>query len=204
VPPKPKKIIERAVFLNIPYDKQFENLCLAYICAIASFGLVPRATLEIPGSRRLDRIIELMQSCPFSVHDLSRVQRYAPTRLPRFNMPFELGLAVAWKMLGDRKHVWYVFETEQHRADKSLSDLSGTDVYVHGGTIKGVLREVSNAFVRETRKATFPQMMQVYRLTRRALPSVLQKSGSESIFNGARAFKDVCMCAAEIASTLIP
>jgi hypothetical protein len=119
-------------------------------------------------------------------------------------MPFELGLAVAWKMLGDKKHVWYVFETEQYRADKSLSDLSGTDVYVHGGTIKGVLREVSNAFVRETRKATFPQMMQVYRLTRRALPSILRKSGSKSIFDGARAFKDVCMCAAEIASTLIP
>jgi hypothetical protein len=119
-------------------------------------------------------------------------------------MPFELGLAVAWQKFRKKGHLWYVFETEQYRSDSSLSDLKGTDVYVHGGTIKGVLREVSNAFVREKRKATFPQMMQVYRLTRRALPSILQKSGSESIFDGARAFKDVCMCAAEIASTLIP
>lgn len=85
-----------------------------------------------------------------------------------------------------------------------VSDLAGTDVYVHGGTIKGVLREVSNAFVREKRKATFVQMLQVYRVTRRALPSILQKSGSESIFDGARAFRDVCVSAAEIASMLIP
>ena len=200
----PKKTIERAVFLNIPYDPQFHTLCLAYICAIASFGLVPRATLEIPGARRLDRIIELIESCAFSVHDLSRVQRYAPLRLPRFNMPFELGLAVAWQKFREKAHVWYVFETERYRADKSLSDLAGTDVYVHGGTVKGVLRQVSNAFVRERRKATFAQMMRVYRLTRRALPSILAKSGSESIFDGARAFRDVCMSAAEIASTLIP
>ena len=203
MPLKPKKTFERAVFLNIPYDHQFENLCLAYVCAIASFGLVPRATLEIPGTRRLDRIIELMQSCPFSVHDLYRVQRYAPTRLPRFNMPFELGLAVAWQKFREKKHAWYVFETERYRADRSLSDLAGTDVYVHRGTVKGVLRQVSNAFVRETRKATFAQMMEVYRLTRRALPSILEKSGSESIFDGARAFKDVCLSAADIASAVI-
>lgn len=138
------------------------------------------------------------------MHDLSRVERNAPLRLPRFNMPFELGLAVAWQKLRDRRHLWYVFETQRHRADKTVSDLAGTDVYVHGGTIKGVLREVSNAFVREKRKATFVQMLQVYQVTRRALPSILQKSGSESIFDGARAFRDVCVSAAEIASMLIP
>ena len=82
------------VFLNIPYDDPFQSLCLAYICGITAFGFFPRATLEIPGgSRRLDRIFKLIQSCRFSVHDLSRVEldkKFPPT--PRFNMPFELGL----------------------------------------------------------------------------------------------------------------
>jgi|SRR6476469_730503 len=202
-PLRPRKTIERAVFLNIPYDHQFEKLCLAYICAIASFGLVPRATLELDGPRRLDRIIELMRSCPFSVHDLSRVQRFPPTRLPRFNMPFELGLTVAWQEFRKKGHLWYVFETEQLRSDSTLSDLKGTDVYVHCGKVEGVLTGISNAFIREKRQATFAQMLQVYRLTRRALPSILKKSGSQSIFN-ARPFKDVCLSAAEIASMLIP
>lgn len=43
------------VFLNIPYDKRHENLYLAYIAGLCGFGLIPRATLEIPsGERRLD------------------------------------------------------------------------------------------------------------------------------------------------------
>lgn len=63
------------VFLNLPYDLRFENLFLAYVCAAQGLGLRLRATLEIPGgTRRLDRIFRLVQSCEYSVHDLSRVQ----------------------------------------------------------------------------------------------------------------------------------
>jgi hypothetical protein len=199
----PKRTVGRAVFLNIPYDNHFHHLCLAYICGIASFGLVPRATLEIPGIRRLDRIVELIESCAFSIHDLSRIERLPPQRLPRFNMPFELGLAVTWQKLRPRQHLWYVFEAERYRTDRTLSDIAGTDVYIHRGTIDGVLRQVSNAFVREHRQPTFDQMMRVYRMTRRALPAILRASGSHSIFDGARPFRDVCLCAADVASTLI-
>ena len=44
----------------------------------------------------LERLFELIERCAFSVHDLSRVELslHRP-RVPRFNMPFELGLAVA-------------------------------------------------------------------------------------------------------------
>ena len=92
-----------SVFLNLPYDSNFESLFLAYIAGVNAFGMTPRATLEISGSkRRLDRIVELIAACPYSIHDLSRVQRdrRAPAT-PRFNMPFELGLAVAQLKPGD-------------------------------------------------------------------------------------------------------
>jgi hypothetical protein len=71
----PKPSVKRdAVFLNIPYDQGFENLLLAYIAGISAFGFAPRATLEIPFSqRRLERIISLIASSQYSVHDLSRV-----------------------------------------------------------------------------------------------------------------------------------
>src|SRR5260370_36721199 len=98
----PKPHVERdACFLNIPYDKQFENLYLAYIVGLTALGFVPRATLGVPrDARRLERILQLIQSCRFSVHDISRIQldRWPP-RAPRFNMPFELGLTVAWTIL---------------------------------------------------------------------------------------------------------
>ena len=87
---------QKSVFLNLPYDARFRSLFLAYVARTSALGLIPRATLEIPGSaRRLDRILALMDSCQYSLHDMSRVQldrRPPPT--PRFNMPFELGLVV--------------------------------------------------------------------------------------------------------------
>jgi hypothetical protein len=34
------------------------------------------------------------------------------------------------------------------RFQKSLSDLNGTDIYVHNGSVEGVFRELARAFVR--------------------------------------------------------
>jgi hypothetical protein len=184
------------VFLNIPYDKKFQRLCLAYICGISAFGFVPRATLEIPGgSRRLDRIFKLIQRCQFSVHDLSRVEiDRSPPSTPRFNMPFELGLCVAWARVGRTNHEWFVFEQRPRRFMKSLSDLNGTDEHIHGGTIDGVFREMCSAFVRPGRQPSVQMMHGVYGEVKKQLPGILKRAGSSSIF-GARVFSDICVIA---------
>ncbi len=184
------------VFLNIPYDERFKRLCLAYICGISSFGFVPRATLEIPGGvRRLDRIFKLIQACRFSVHDLSRVEldKRRP-RAPRFNMPFELGLSVAWERDGTKEHTWFVFEAVPRRLTKSLSDLNGTDEYIHGATVTGVFRELCSAFVRPGRQPSVPQMRNIYRDVQKRVPEILRRAGARSIYN-ARVFKDICVVA---------
>jgi hypothetical protein len=64
------------------------------------------------GANRLDNILALIQSCRSSFHDLSRVE-LNPGRLaaPRFNMPFELGLAVAQSRHNPDDHSCYVFES---------------------------------------------------------------------------------------------
>src|SRR5439155_1350647 len=119
------------------------------------------------GQRRLDRILALIQQSQYSIHDLSRVQldRKAP-RTPRFNMPFELGLTIAVEKTVHREHAWVVCESMRRRISKSLSDLDGTDPYIHDGTIKGVFREVCNAFVGNRRQPTVIEMMQIYRVLR--------------------------------------
>ena len=187
---------KQRVFLNIPYDQRFEPLYLAYIVALSALRFFPQATLGISGNRRLDRIASLIESCPFSVHDLSRVQldRSSP-RTPRFNMPFELGLAVAWARSNPR-HKWFVFEEVNRRLAKSMSDLDGTDPYIHDGTIRGVMREVCNAFVKPN-QPTVPQMMKMYRDLRRAVPKILRDAGTRSLFT-ARAFADLCLAAAAL------
>jgi hypothetical protein len=196
--PKPK--LQR-VFINIPYDEPFEPLYLAYITALSAMGFLPRATLGIGGNRRLDRIASLIESCSYSIHDLSRVQldRNAPPT-PRFNMPFELGLAVAWTR-ANRHHKWLVFESVKRRLAKSMSDLDGTDPYIHDGTVRGVMREVCNAFVRPN-QPTVPQMMNMYRSLRRGVPMILNNAGTTSLFT-ARAFSDLCLAAAGLRSKYV-
>ncbi len=202
--PKPK-IHPGSVFLNVPYDPGFENLLLAYIAAISAFGFTPRATLEIPfGQRRLDRILTLIQQSQYSIHDLSRVKLdRKPPATPRFNMPFELGITVALEKTVHRNHAWVVCESMRRRISKSLSDLDGTDAYIHDGTIKGVFREMSNAFVGSSRQPTVTEMMQIYRVLRTQFDSILKKAGAKDPFN-ARVFSELCILARSAANELAP
>jgi hypothetical protein len=200
----PKQRPRAKVFLNLPYDPKFENLFLSYICAIHALGMDPRVTLEIPGGkRRLDRIFELIQSCEYSVHDLSRVQldRVKP-KTPRFNMPFELGLAVAWEMMGSARQTWFVMEAMNYRLAKSLSDLNGTDPYIHGGTIEGVFCQMGNALVRRKRQPSVLQMWRIYREVRGKIPTLLKRCGTRSVFE-ARVFKEISFAANVAASGIV-
>jgi hypothetical protein len=196
--PRPK-----SVFLNIPYDASFTRLYIAYIAAVSAFGFIPKATLQIAQSRRrLDRILRLISSADYSLHDLSRVQLdMISPRTPRFNMPFELGLTVALQKSKIPRHSWIVLESRPHRLLKSLSDLNGTDPFIHSGTVSGLLRELSSIFVRTSRKPSVPQMFSIYRMLRSRLPNILRLSGSSTPFN-ARVFTDLCVLASLAASRL--
>jgi hypothetical protein len=192
------------VFLNVPYDLKFRDLFLAYIAGIAALGLKPRTTLEIPGGeRRLDRIFGLIQTCRYSLHDLSRVETDAkPPNTPRFNMPFELGLAVAWQRIYPERHTWFVFERKKHRVEKSLSDLGGTDVYVHSGRPAGVFSELTNAFVNVGRQPNVRQMELIYQEIRSHVSPFMRDAGAETIFT-ARVFGGLRLLAGQVRNRYI-
>lgn len=200
--PRLPEQFESTVFLNIPYDGQFRRLYLAYISGLIHLGLKPCATLEIPGGQnRLDKILDLIRSCRYSIHDLSRVQLDRnPPATPRFNMPFELGLAVASAKLNSAPHDWFVFETLHRRASKSLSDLGGTDPNIHHGTIEGVMRELCNAFIRQSSPDRFsvPEMMKTYRKVSLSVKGIEAQTKAHSLFE-ARAFGLLCRAAGRAA-----
>jgi len=201
---KPQKPADE-VFLNVPYDEKFKKLFLAYIAGISAFGMVARATLEITTSkRRLERILDLIRACQFSVHDLCRVEldRRAP-RTPRFNMPFELGLSVGHqKTKKPRKHEWFVCESKSYRLAKSLSDLNGTDPFIHDGRIEGVFRELGNIFRRPGKQPSVQQMWRIYVELRRNLPIVLHHAGSATPYT-ARVFKELGVIASTAAEIIM-
>jgi hypothetical protein len=196
--PKPR-VEPNACFLNIPYDQPFEKLYLAYIVGLTALGFAPRATLGVPrDERRLGRIFRLIQTCRYSVHDLSRIQldRKAP-RAPRFNMPFELGLAVAWANLNPQSHSWVGCDAVPYRPVKSLSDLNGTDFHIHGGTVKGVLGALCNAFVSRGERPTVPRMMRTYLRLRQASAALQADAGAPDLFQ-ARVFADLVVAAGKL------
>jgi len=198
--PRGRQSDVKAVFLNIPYDDKFKHLYLAYIVGLSALGLVPFATLGIPGDRRLDRIFSLIQSCEYSIHDLSRVQVDAgPPRTPRFNMPLELGLAIAWKQVGAPSHSWFVFESQLRRAEKSCSDISGTDVYVHDAEVQGVFRELRNALVRPHNQPTVPQMFAIYQELKPVVRQILRNAGTKDVYQ-AQVFSEIRLAAQQLAA----
>lgn len=117
----------------------------------------------------------------------------------RFNMPFELGLAVACaKLRRPGQHVWFVFEGVRRRLDKSLSDLGGTDVYIHEHRPHVLLRELTNALVRNRQQPTAEELEQVYADLKDAVPALRERLRAPSLFE-ARPFRDLVVLATRIA-----
>jgi len=186
------------VFINVPFDPQHEKLFLALISGLVGLGLNPRCVLEVPATRdRLRRIYKLVRACPFSLHDLSRVQvSGSPFRVPRFNMPFELGLAAAIALEDGSSHQWRALECVPFRLNQSLSDLGGYDHSIHSGTIKGTIEVLLDIFgnARGLPLSEIDDLMWVYRRVREfrgRLPSgVYRANAFRKLVVAARAFTE--------------
>ena len=63
------------VFINVPFDTPYERPFIAIIAGLVALRFIPHSALEVPSTTdRLHNIFNLLGSCEFSIHDLSRVQ----------------------------------------------------------------------------------------------------------------------------------
>jgi hypothetical protein len=93
---------------------------------------------------RFDKLKRLVRESPRSIHDLSRTE-LGTNELPRFNMPFELGLAMGAKHFGGakrRRNSALIMVREPYVLPAYLSDLGGNDPLAHSGPPEHVLRIV--------------------------------------------------------------
>lgn len=172
------------MFLNVPYDGQYENLFVALVGGLVCLGRDPRCALAPTRAvGRLQRILDLISVCEASVHDLSRVQVSAKGRVPRFNMPFELGVCCAFDRLQrERGRPNYVFEEKAYRLQRSLSDLGGYDPQVHGGSQVGVLRALLNCFGRQRGDPPIREMQRVVRRLGRFAAKLKREHRARTLF----------------------
>jgi hypothetical protein len=117
-------------------------LLRAMCFTLMACGYTPRCALDFSdsGAVRLQEIVRMITECAFSIHDISRVELGGESRLPRVNMPLELGADLGLRLAGparQRTRETLVLDAEKHRYDKTLSDISGMDIEAHSNeTIK--------------------------------------------------------------------
>lgn len=126
----------QCVFINCPFDSRYKPVFDAIVFTIFDCGFVARSALELVDSaeNRLERIARIIENCDFAVHDISRTELDVGTNLPRFNMPFELGLYLGARRFGNdaqRRKNCLVMDKTRYRYQKFLSDIAGQDIAEH-------------------------------------------------------------------------
>ncbi len=104
--------------------------------AVHDCGFIVRSALELQDSSdiRLRKIVRIIRSSGYAIHDISRVQLDRATRLPRFNMPLELGLFLGAKEFGDEHQQTkssLILDRVPYRYQKFCSDIAGQDIEAH-------------------------------------------------------------------------
>jgi hypothetical protein len=118
-------------------------------------------------------------------------------------MPFELALAVGMQKWQQPKHDWYVFEERRHRIAKSLSDLNGTEVYIHSGKPALLLGELTNVFVRSKHQPNVGTLVSLYKDLTDWVPALKRDLKTKTLFQS-RPFKDIVVYAQARAKHHIP
>jgi hypothetical protein len=94
----PRNGSKRQVFVNCPFDPAYTELFNALMFTIYDCGFQPRCAKEVDkGDQRFPKICEIIRECPLGIHDISRTNLDLKTKLPRFNMPLELGVFLGHK-----------------------------------------------------------------------------------------------------------
>lgn len=139
----------RCVFVNCPFDEEFEPLLQAILFTLIYFGLCPRIATEDDNANetRIDKIKRLIQSSKYSVHDLSRCQAQVEGEFARLNMPFELGIDMGCRQFGSAEQETkkiLVLEEQRYRYQITISDLAGSDIQAHNADFEIAIRKVRN------------------------------------------------------------
>lgn len=148
------------IFINCPFDADYITLLRAIVFTIYRCGFVPITALNRDNAleNRLSKIENCIEGCRYGVHDLSRTQ-LTSNNLPRFNMPFELGMFFGAKRFGDKHQKnknAIIFDIESHRYLEFISDINGVDIKAHNNDPFVIMRKIRDWLHTASRRKTIP------------------------------------------------
>ena len=127
--------------------------------------------LDDSGQTRIDKLFNLIDECRYGIHDLSRTELDPAHKLPRFNMPLELGIFMGAKRFGGKAQKLkrtLILDVEQYRYQRFISDLAGSDIHAHGADPIRALRETRDWLANVSRRQ-LPSANRVERLFKKFL-----------------------------------
>lgn len=156
------------VFINCPFDDGFAPLFRAFTFTVLDCGFIPRCSLELDDATefRLESIIKIIRECRYGIHDISRIELDEKSKLPRFNMPFELGIFYSAKHYGGVTHKnkrCIILERNKYRYQKYISDIAGIDITPHKNSEKVSILSIRNWLVTSSRRTTIPDGDEIHR-----------------------------------------
>lgn len=190
------------VFINCPFDATYQKIFYAATYTILRCGFIPHSALEHDdgSENRIDKLYRLIEHCRYGIHDISNAGLDKESGLPRFNMPFELGVFLAAKRFGDEKQKTknaIIFEENKYQSKIYLSDISGVDPKAHSTDHKIVIKHIRQWLSTSSRRS-LPGYINIQKefddFYVSSLPLLLQKSAldMESL-----SFNDYCLLVEE-------
>ena len=174
---------KKPVFINCPFDAEYQDLFQAIIFTVLKCAFKPRCALEVvdSGGTRIAKIEAIIEECPLGIHDISRTELDDANKLPRFNMPLELGLFLGAKRFGDasqKRKRCLVLDTERYRYQKFMSDIAGQDIEGHSGEIETLIAKVRSFLNNAKRGEPLPSgaaIFEAYQRCQADLPDICAK-----------------------------
>ena len=171
---------EESVFINCPFDAGYRSFFNSIVFTVFDCGYQARCAREVEdsGQVRINKIFEIIAECKLGIHDISRTGLDADSGLPRFNMPFELGLFLGASRFGDstqRQKICLILDKEDYRYQRYISDIAGQDIRAHGEDPGRVISIVRNWLNSDSRGVVIPggkEIRRRFRLFEDELPAL--------------------------------
>lgn len=170
------------VFINCPFDDDYNPLFHAIIFTVHDAGFKARCSKEIADGThdRLKNIMEIMLECKYGIHDISRTEPDPNYSLPRFNMPLELGIFLGSERFGRNPKACLIMDKEEYRYQKFISDLGSRNVFPHNNNPQKVISRVRDWLVTESKRTNIAipggtKIYERYCLFENQLPNMAEK-----------------------------
>jgi hypothetical protein len=149
------------VFINCPFSEDYQDFFRAIVFTVIRCGFNPRCAREEDdgADNRFDKICRIVGECRYGIHDISKTELDLVSRLPRFNMPLELGIFLGAKKFGldeqKQKRV-LIFDREDYRYQQFISDIGGQHIHSHNQDVTTLISKISAWLRTASQRKTIP------------------------------------------------